>query len=229
MKFLLTIALFVGLLVSLYFLEADQTNYFEAKTTQENKKIPSQNLKQSEAKRGLSSENTPIVKDSEVTVLNSTNENDSLISVEFDPKSTFLQRSRHYYLNQAHIIQSWEKTDQQGNQKTKVVLFEPLKKTKYGLLRMEQQQGNRITEENPQFMVADHVMVTLNDQASIEEFESLMVEVGARIRRLQPRSQVFLVEFNGEQKGEFERVLAELNRRRDLVKYAEPDYLVSNL
>lgn len=102
---------------------------------------------------------------------------------------------------------------------------------KYPLIRVEDElvrelSGDRLVRQVA--MVGDHVMVKPNDpQMQEADLLELLKTEGASIRKKMPASGTWLVAFSQPDLNTVPRLTARINQLKTLIRYAEPDYLVS--
>lgn len=101
---------------------------------------------------------------------------------------------------------------------------------KYPLIRVEDEfrdgpQGRVLLRQTA--MVGDHVMVKPKD-AKMDEKAMLasLKKLGATVRRKMPASGVWLVAFPNANLETVTNAIAEMGKLKELVRYAEPDYIV---
>lgn len=102
---------------------------------------------------------------------------------------------------------------------------------KYPLLRVEEVvrpggTGQAGTLLSRNIMVADHVMVRLNADADLGKLQSLVNTLGLTVRKNMKMPGCYLVSIADESVGALPRLIAMLNENKDIIRYAEPDYIV---
>lgn len=102
---------------------------------------------------------------------------------------------------------------------------------KYPLIRVEDElvrgpQGDRLTRQVA--MVADHVLVKMaTPQISEADLLSQLKDEGASLRKKMPSSGTWLVAFENPDLDTVPRLVAKLGQLKNIVRYAEPDYIMS--
>ena len=76
-------------------------------------------------------------------------------------------------------------------------------------------------------MVADHVMVRLAHGIAAPQLAGVLAANGAQVRRLRPGSDLALISFDGTAIPAMGKVITALRKDPALVRYVEPDYVVS--
>jgi subtilisin family serine protease len=102
---------------------------------------------------------------------------------------------------------------------------------KYPLWRVEEVvrqapsgQPDAILSRN--IMIADHAMIRLTDMADITKLQTLVTSLGLTIRKNMKMPGCYLISIAEESTEALPRLLAMLNENKDLIRYAEPDYIV---
>jgi hypothetical protein len=100
---------------------------------------------------------------------------------------------------------------------------------KYPLVRIEERiapSGEALAKRE---MVADHVIVQLQDGATVADLQSVLDRQGsfsAQIRKAVESRGLFLVAFDGVDPGRMEQVIKTLESERQVIAHSEPDYIV---
>jgi len=76
-------------------------------------------------------------------------------------------------------------------------------------------------------MVADHILVKVNDHASEETLTTFVGQLGGKIRRRLPNSAVYLIEVPQVKLAVFDLFLEQFRQNGAPVAHAEPDYMVN--
>ena len=102
---------------------------------------------------------------------------------------------------------------------------------KYPIERIEESVtrrpgGERESVTGSRRMVGDHVLVTLQPQAGVADLRALCRRLKTRIRRRLRTAGVYLVETPRTRPGALPALLARLRSETDVVRYAEPDWLL---
>jgi subtilisin family serine protease len=74
-------------------------------------------------------------------------------------------------------------------------------------------------------MIADHAMVRLNTNATVEALKTLVDTLGLSIRNNMKRPGCYLVSISNESVDALPQLLTLLNEHKDIISYAEPDYI----
>ncbi len=75
-------------------------------------------------------------------------------------------------------------------------------------------------------MIADHAMIRLTDVADMKKLQTLIDSLGLTIRKNMKMPGCYLVSIADVSTDALPRLLAMLNENKDLIRYAEPDYIV---
>ncbi|MEI6788417.1 MAG: S8 family serine peptidase, partial [bacterium] len=102
---------------------------------------------------------------------------------------------------------------------------------KYPLWRVEEvvrqvPAGQPDTVLSRNIMIADHAMIRLTDVADINKLQTLIASLGLTIRKNMKMPGCYLISITDESTEALPRLLAMLNENKDLIRYAEPDYIV---
>lgn len=102
---------------------------------------------------------------------------------------------------------------------------------KYPLWRVEEvvRPGNTSQPDSTlsrNIMIADHAMVRLNTGADQASLETLVTSLGLTLRKSMKMPGCYLVSIADESVDALPRLLAMLNKNKDIIQYAEPDYIV---
>jgi hypothetical protein len=101
---------------------------------------------------------------------------------------------------------------------------------KYPLIRSEERiQRNPMTGEERRIerrdMVANHLIVKLQPDRAVSDLQPLNASWGAHIERTLVPPRTFIVAFNNPDPLAFTQILDAYNSRKDLVAYAEPNFV----
>jgi subtilisin family serine protease len=102
---------------------------------------------------------------------------------------------------------------------------------KYPLWRVEEvvrqfPSGQPDTVISRNIMIADHAMIRLTDVADMKKLQTLVASLGLTIRKNMKMPGCYLISIADESANALPRLLAILNENKDLIRYAEPDYIV---
>lgn len=103
---------------------------------------------------------------------------------------------------------------------------------KYPLIRVEERFIRDANSGEDQLtqriaMVADHLLLRLEDGYTEKDLESLSEQLGMKIRKSMPASRLYLIAFEGSDVDALDKSLEKLQAAR-IVRQPEPDYLVRN-
>ncbi len=102
---------------------------------------------------------------------------------------------------------------------------------KYPLWRVEEvlrpgSPGQPDTLLSRNIMIADHAMVRLNADADLGKLQSRVTTLGLTVRKNMKMPGCYLISIADESVGALPRLIAMLNENKDIIRYAEPDYIV---
>ncbi len=102
---------------------------------------------------------------------------------------------------------------------------------KYPIWRIEEvvtkpQSGKPETIQSRNVMIADHVMIRLNQDSDRAQLESLVKSQGLAIRKTMTMPGCFLISIPDESTNALPNLLAKLSPEKGLIRYVEPDYVV---
>ena len=150
-----------------------------------------------------------------------------ILSMGEEPES---RDADNRFLSSAKLLKHYQLRSRKTGGIKDVRIFEK-KGQKYEFIRVEAQYifgANGEKKSGPQnLMAADHVIVVLNSDKTVDDLESVLGEVDAEIQSMPKRANFYLVGFNGIEEGVFESVISELKRRKDIIASVDPDYMMS--
>ena len=102
---------------------------------------------------------------------------------------------------------------------------------KYPLWRVEEvvrqaPSGQPDTVLSRNIMIADHAMIRLTEASDMKKLQTLVASLGLTIRKNMKMPGCYLISIADESAEALPRLLAMLNENKDLIRYAEPDYIV---